>query len=177
MLCNYLILCCPLLLLPSIFPSIKTCSNELPLHIRWPKHWSFRFSPSNEYWGLISFRTDWFDFQELQETLKNFLQHSISNVSILWYSAFLMVQLSHLYMTIGKTIALTLWTFVGKVMSQLFNIPSRLIIAFLLRSRCLLISWLHSLSAVILEPKRIKSATVSSFSPSAMKWWDQMPWS
>ena len=107
MLCNCLILCCPLLHLPSIFPSIKAYSNELPLHIRWSKYWSFRFSPSNVCWGLISVWTDWFDLLELQETLKSFLQHSVLNISILWYSAFFMVQLSHLYMTIGKIIVLT----------------------------------------------------------------------
>ena len=127
---------------------------------------SFSISPSNEYSGPKSFRMDWLDLFSVQGILKHLLQHHNSKASILWCSAFIMVQLLPLYMTIGKTIALTLWTFVGKVMSQLFNIPSRLIIAFLLRSRCLLISWLHSLSAVILEPKRIKSATVSSFSPS-----------
>ena len=132
------------------------------------KYWSFSFSirPSNEYSGLISFRIDWFDFLAVQGTLKSLLQHHNLKALVLLHSAFFMVHLSHLYMTTGKTIALTVWTFVGKVMSQLFNIPSRLIIACLLRSRWLLISWLHSLSAVILEPKRIKSATVSSFSPS-----------
>ena len=139
-----LILCCPLLLLPSVFPSIKILSSELALHIRWPKDWGFSFSisPSNEYSGLISFRIDWFDLLAVQETLKSFIQHHSSKASILQCSAFFMVQLSHPYMTTGKTIALTRWTFVGKVMSLLFNMLTRLVIAFLPRSKHLLISWL-----------------------------------
>ena len=158
----------PLLLLPSIFPSIRVFFNESVLHIRWPKYWSFSFSisPSNEYSGLISFRMDWFDLLAVQGTLMSLLQHHSSKPSILWCSAFFMVQLSHPYMTTGKTIAWTRWTFVGKVMSLLFNKLSRFVIAFLPRSKRLLISWLHSPSAVTLEPKKIKSITVSIFSPS-----------
>ena len=144
---NHLILCCPLLLLPSIFPNIRIFSDELVLHIRWPKYWSFRISPSNDYSGLISFRTDWFDLA-VQGTLKSILQHHSSKASILQCSAFFMVQLSHLYMTTGKTIALTS-DFVSKVMSLLFNMLSRFVIAFLPRSNCLLISWLQSPSTVI----------------------------
>ena len=142
---SHIILCCPLLLLPSILPSIKVFSNKSALCIRWPKYWTFSFniSPSNEYSGLISFRTDWLDLLEVQGTLKNLLQHHHSKVSVLWCSAFFIVQLSHPYMTTGKTIALTRWTFVGKVMSLLFNMLSRLVITFLPRSKCLLISWLH----------------------------------
>ena len=138
---NHFMHCHPLLLLPSIFPSIRVFSNESVLHIRWPKYWSFSFSinPSNEYSGLISFRVDWFDLT-VQGTLKSLLQHHSSKASILQRSAFFMVQLSHLYMTTGRTIALTRRTFVGKVMSLLFNILSRLVIAFLPRSKCLLIS-------------------------------------
>ena len=154
---NHLILCCPLLLLPSILPSIRVFSNESVLHIRWPKYWRFIFSisPPNEYSELISFRNAWFNLLAVQGTLKSLLQHHSSKASILWYSAFFMVQLSHPYMTIGKTTALTRWTFVSKVMSLLFHMLSRLIIAFLPRSKHLLISWLQSLSAVILEPKKI----------------------
>ena len=165
---NHLILCRPLLLLPSIFPSIRVFSNESALHIRWPKYWSFSFniSPSNEHPGLISFRMDWLDLLAVQGTLKSLLQHHTSKASILWWSAFFMVQLSHPYMTIGKTIALTRWTFVGKVMSLLFNMLSRLGITFPPRNKCLLISWLQSSSTVILEPRKIKSATVSTVSPS-----------
>ena len=156
MLSNHLILCRPLLLLPSIFPSIRVFSNESVLHIRWPKYWSFSFSisPSNEYSGLISFRIDWFDLRAGQGTLKS--QHHCSKASVLWCSAFFIVRLSHPHKTTGKTIALTRWKFVGKVMSLLFNMLSRLVIAFLPRSKCLLISWLQSPSAVILEPKKIK---------------------
>jgi len=137
---NHLILCHPLLLLPSIFPSTRVFSNESVLSIRWPKYWSFSFSisPSNEQPGLISFRMDWFDLLAVQGTLKSFLQHHSSRASILRHSAFFIVQLSHPYMTNGKTIALTRWTFVGKVMSLLFNMLSRLVIAFLPRSKCLL---------------------------------------
>ena len=160
---NHLILCCPFLLLPSIFPSIRVFSIESVLHIRWLKCWSFSFSisPSNEYSGLISFRTDWFDLLAVHGTLKSLLQHHSSKVSILRHSAFFIVQLSHPYMTTGKTIALTRWTFVGKVMSLLFNMLSRLVIAFLPRSKHLLISWLQSPSSVILESPNINSATVS----------------
>ena len=142
---NHLILCLPLLLLPSIFPSIRGFSNESVLYIRWPKYWSFSFSisPSNEYSGLISFRMDWFDLLAVQGTLKSLLQHHSSKASILQCSAFFMVQLSYPYMTTGKTIALTRWTFVSKVMSLLFNMLSRWAIAFLPRSKSLLISQLH----------------------------------
>ena len=138
---NHLILCCPLLL-PSIFPSVRVFSSELALHIRWPKYWTFSFSisPSNEYSGLISFRIDWFDLLAVQRTLKSLLQHHSSNTSVLRHSAFFIVQLSHPHMTNGKIMALTRWTFVGKVMSLLFNMLSRLVIAFLPRSKCLLIS-------------------------------------
>ena len=164
---NHLILCRPHLLLPSIFPSIRVFSNKSALHIRWPKYWSFSFSisPSNEYSGLISFGIDWFDLLVVQGTLKSLFQHHSSKASILWCSAFFMVQLSHPYMTTGKNIALTRWTFVGKVMSLLFNMLSRLAIAFLPRSKYLLISWLQSPSAVILEPLKIKSVTVSQYLP------------
>ena len=160
---NHLILCHPLLLLPSIFPSIRVFSSELALRIRWPKYWSFSFSlsPSNEYSGLISFRLDWFDLLVVQGTLKNLFQQHSSKASILWRSAFFTVQLSYPYMTTGKTIALTRWTFVGKVMSLLFNMLSRLVITFLPSSKLLLISWLQSPSAVILEPRKIKSLPVS----------------
>ena len=159
----HLILCHPLLLLASIFPSIRVFSNESALHVRWPKYWSFSFSisPSNEYSGLISFTMDWLDLLAVQGTLKSFLQHHSSKASILWCSASFIVQLSHPYMTTGKTIALTTWIFVGKVMSLLFNMLSRLVITFLPKSKCLLISWLKSPSAVILEPPKIKSVTVS----------------
>ena len=164
---NHLILCHPLLLLPSIFPSIRVFSNESGPRIRLPKYWSFSFSisPSNEYSGLISFRIDWLDLLAVQGTLKS-LQHHSSKAAILWHSAFFIVQLSHQYMTTGKTIALTTWTFVDKVMSLLLNMLSRLVIDFLPWSKHLLISWLQSPSAVILEPKKIKSATVSTVSPS-----------
>ena len=165
---DHLILCRPLLLLLSIFPSIRLFSNESALRIRWPKYWSFSFniSPSNEYLGLISFRMDWLDLLDVQGTLKNLLQHHSSKASILQRSAFFIVQLSHSYMTTGKTIAFTRQTFVGKVMSLLFNMLFRLIITFLPRSKQLLISWLQSPSAVILEPPKIKSDTVSTVSPS-----------
>ena len=173
---NYLILCCPLLLLPSIFTSIRVFSNESALRIRWPKYWSFSFSisPSNEYSGLISFRIDCFDLFAVPGTLKSLLQHHSSKASILWHSVFFIVQLSHPYMTTGKTIALTRLTFVGKVMSLLFNMLSRWVIAFLPRTKGLLISWLQSPSAVTLEPKKIKSVTVSIVSPSIChEGWDQ----
>ena len=151
---NHLILCCPFLFPPSILPSIRVFSNESVLWIRWPKYWSFSFSTSlsNEYSGLISFRMDWLDLLAVQGTLKSLLQHHSSKASILWCSAFFIVQLSHPYMTNGKTIALTRWTFVGKVISLLFNTLCRLVVTFLPRSKCLLISLLQSPSAVILEP-------------------------
>ena len=158
----------PLLLLPSIPPSIRVFSNESTLHIRWPKYWSFSFSiiPSKEISGLISFRMDWLDLLAVQGTLKSLLQHHSSNASILRCSAFFIVQLSHPYMTTGKTIALTRRTLVGKVMSLLSNILSSLVITFLPRSKRLLISWLQSPSAVILEPPKIKSDTTYTVSPS-----------
>ena len=159
---NHRILCLPLLLLPSIFPNITGFSNELVLHIRWPKYWSLSFSisPSNQYSGLISFRIDWFALS-VQRTLKSLLQHHSSKTSVLRCSAFFIVQLLYPYMTTGKTIALTRETFVGKVMSLLFNMLSRLVITFLPMSKRLLISWLQSPSAVILEHPKIKSVTVS----------------
>ena len=159
---NHLILCRPLLPPPSIFPSIRVFSNESVLCIRWPKYWSFSFSisPCKEYSGLVSFRMDWLDLLAVQGTLKSLLQHNSSKESILQCSVFFIVQLSHPYMTSGRTIVLTRRTFVGKVMSLLFNM-SRLVITFLPRSKCLLISWLQSPSAVILEPRKIKSDTVS----------------
>ena len=156
---SQLILCHPLLLLPPIPPSNRVFSNESAHRMRWPKYWSFSFriSPSNEHPGLISFRMDWLDILAVQGTLKSLLQHHSSKASILWPSAFFVVQLLHPYMTTGKTIALTIRNFVGKVMSLLFNMLFRLVITFLPRSKCLLISWLQSPSAVILEPKKIKS--------------------
>ena len=168
---NHLILCHPLFLLPSIFPSIRVFSNESPLLIRWPKYWTFTFSfsPSNEHPGLISFRMDWMDLPAVQGTLKSLLQHHSSKASILQRSAFFIVQLSHPYMTTGKTIALTRQTFVDKVMSQLFNMLYRLVITFTPRSKRLLISWLQSPSAVILEPRKIKSATVSRWDYDRVK--------
>ena len=161
---SHLILCRPLLLLPPI----RVLSNESTLHMRWPKYWSFSFSiiPSKKIPGLISFRMDWLDLLAVQGTLKRLLQHHSSKASILQHSAFFTVQFSHPYMTTGKTIALTRWTFVGKVMSLLFNMLFRLVITFLPRRKRLLISWLQSSSAVILEPKKIKSDTVSTVSPS-----------
>ena len=160
---NHLILCYPLLLSPSIFPSIRFFSNESVLRIRWPKYWSFSFniSPSDEYSGLTFFRIAWLDLLAVQGTLKSLLRHHSSKASIIWCSVFFIVKLSHPYRTTGKTITLTRQTFVGKVMSLLLNMLSRLVITFLPRSKHLLISWLQSLSAVILEPKKIKSATVS----------------
>ena len=154
---SHLILCRPLLLLPPIPPSIRVFSNESALRMRWPKYWSFSFniSPSNEHPGLISFNMDWLDLLAVQGTLKSLLQHHSSKASILQLSAFFPVQLSHPYMTTGKTIALTRWTFVGKVMCLLLNMLSRLVITFLPRSKRLLISWLQSPSAVILEPKKL----------------------
>ena len=163
---SHLLLCRPLLLLPPIPPSIRLFSNESTLCMRWPKYWSFSFSiiPSKEHPGLVSFRMDWLDLLAVQGTLKSLLQHHSSKASILQHSAFFIVQLSHPYMTTGKTIALTRWTFFGKVMSLLFNMLSRLVLTFLPRSKHLLISWLQSPSAVILEPKKIKSATVYTVS-------------
>ena len=168
-----------LLLLPSILPSIRVFSNESVLHTRWPKYWSFSFSisPSSEYSGLICFRMDWLDLLAVQGTLKSLLQHHSSKASSLLHSAFSIVQLSHPYRTTGKTIALTRQTFVGKLMSLLFNMLSRLVIAFLPRSKHLLILWLQSPPAVILEPKKIKSVTVFIVPHLfAMKWLDWMPW-
>ena len=177
---NHLILCHPLLFLPSIFPSIRVFSNELALRIRWSKYWSFSFSisPSNEYLGLISFRIDWFDFHVVQGTLKSLLQHHSLKTSILRWSTFFRVQLSHPYMTTGKSIALTIQTFVGKVLSLLFNTLSRFVIAFLPRSKCLL----NFLAAVNIcsdsGAQENKICHCFHFSPHllAMKWWDWMPW-
>ena len=165
---NHLILCCPLFLLPPIPPSIKVFSNESTLRTRRPKYWSFSFSiiPSKEIPGLISFRMDWLELHAVQGTLKSLPQHHSLKASVLRCSGFFTVQLSHPYMTTGETIALTRQTFVGKVMSLLLNMLSRLVITFLPRSKCLLISWLQSPSAVILKPKKIKSDTVSTVSPS-----------
>ena len=161
---SHLTLCRPLLLLPPIPPSIRVFSNESTLHMRWPKYWSFSFSisPSKQCPGLISFRMDWLDLLAVQGTLKSLLQHHSSKASILWHSAFFAIQLSHQYVTTGKTIALTRRIFVGKVMSLLLNMLSRLVITFLPGSKCLLISWLQSPSAVILEPQKMKSDTVST---------------
>ena len=165
---NHLILCHPLLFPPAIFPTIRVFPNESVLHIRRPKYWSFSFSisPSKEYSGLIFFRMDWLDLLAVQGTLKSLLQHHSSKISILQHSAFFIVQLSYPHMTTGKTIALTRWTFVGKVTSMLFNMLSSLVIAFLPRTKYLLILWLQSPSAVIWEPPKIKSVTVSTVSPS-----------
>ena len=164
---NHLILCCPLLLLPSVFPRIRVFSDESALLIRWQKYWNFNFSisPYNEYSELISFRIDWFDLLAVQGTLKSLLQHHSLKASLLQCSAFFKVPLSHLCMTTGTTIVLTRWTLVSKVMSLLFNMLSRFIITFLPRNKRLLISWLQSPSTVILEPKKIKSITVFTFSP------------
>ena len=165
---SHLILCHPLLLLPPTAPSIRVFSNESTLHMRWPKYWSFNFSisPSNEHPGLISFRMGWLDLLAVQGTLKSLFQHHSSEASILQHSAFSTIQLSHPYMTTGKTIALTRRTFVSKVTSLVFKMLSRLVITFFPRSKHLLISWLQSPSAVILEPKKLKSDTVSTVSPS-----------
>ena len=164
---QHLVLCHPLLFLPSIFPNIRFFSNESALCNRWPKYWSFSFSisPPNELSGLISFKIDWFDVLKVQGTLKSLLQHHVWKASVLQHSTF-MVQISHPYVTTGKTIVLTKQTFVGKVMSLLFNMLSKLVIAFIPRSKCLFISWLQSLSAVVLEPKKLKSITLSIVSPS-----------
>ena len=165
---NHLIFYHPLLLVPSIFPSISVFSNESVLHVRWPKYWSLSFSISlsNEYSGLISFRIDFLDLLAVQGTLKSLFQHRSSKASILRHSAFFIIQLSHPYMTTGKAIVLTIQTFVGKVVSLLFNMLSRLVMACLPRSKHLLISWLQSPSAVILGPPKIKSLTVAIVSPS-----------
>ena len=167
MLSNHIILCCPLLLLPSIFPSIRFFSNELALYIRWPKKWDFRvsISSSNEYSGLISFRIDWFDLLAVQWTLKSVIQNYNLKAPLTWCSAFLMVQLSHPYMTTGKTIGFIIQTFVSKETSQHFNTLSSFCRVFLPRSKHLLISWLQSPPAMILEPKKKKSVTISSFPP------------
>ena len=172
MLSNHLILCHPLLLLPSVFPSIRIFSSALALCIRWPKYWSLSFSisPSNR---VDFFRIDWFDLA-VQGTLKSLLQHYNSKALILQCSTFFMVQLSHLYMTPGKTLTLTIWTFVDKVISLLFNMLSRFILAFLPKNKHLLISRLQSPSTLILEPKKTKSVTASTFSLFAVRWWDQM---
>ena len=164
---NHLILCHLLLLLPSIFPSLRVFPQESLIRIRWPKYWnlSFSISRSSKYSELVSLRMDWLDLLAVQGTLKGLLQHHSSKASILQHSAFFIVQLSHPYMTTGKTIALTRWTFVDKVMSLLLNMLSRLVITFLPRSKCLSISWLQSPSAVILEPRKLKSVTVSTISP------------
>ena len=181
MLSNHLILCHRLLLPPSMFPSIRVFSNESALRIRWPKYWSFSFSisPSNEHSGLISFRMDWLDLLAVQGTLKSLLQHHSSKASIPQCSAFFIVQLAHPNMTTGKTIVLTRWAFVGKVMSLLSNMLSRLVITFLPRSKHLFISWLQSPSGVILQhPPPKKSLSLFPLFPHlfAMKWWDRMPW-
>ena len=164
---SHLILCRPLLFLPSIFPSIRVFSNESTLLMRWPKYWSFSFSisPSSEHPGLISFRMDWLDLLAIQGTCKSLFQHHSLKASILRRSAFFMVQLSHPFTTTGKTIALTRWTFVGKVMSLLFNMLSRLVVTSF-KEQASLISWLQSPSAVILEPAKVKSQTLSTVSPS-----------
>ena len=169
---NHLILCRPFLLLPSIFPSIRVFSCDSAHHIRWPKYWSFSFSisTSNECSGLSSFRIDWLDLLVVQGTLKSLLQHLSSKAPILWHSAFFIVQLSHPYMTTGKAIALTRWTFVGKVMFPFFNKLSSLVIAFLPRSKCLLISWLQSPSTVIWEPKKIKVCHCFHCFPIYLPW-------
>ena len=169
---HLIILCRPLLLLPSVFPSIRIFSNKSALHIRWPKYWSFSISPSNEYSGLISLRIDWFDSLVIQWTLKNLLQHHSLKALILWASAFFMVQLSHPYMTAGKTIALTIWTFAGQVISLLLNTLPRFVIAFLPNSKRLLMSWLQSPSAVLLEPKKIKVSHCFHCFPIYLPWSD-----
>ena len=175
---NHLILCHPLLLLPSTFPSIRVFSNGWTLHIRGWKYRSFSISPSNEDSGLISFRIHWFDLLAVQGILKSHLQHHSSKAWIFWHSAFFIVQISHPYITTGKTIALTRWTFVGKVMCLLFKMLSKLVIAFLPRSKHLLISWLQSPSAMILGPPK-NSLSLFPLFPHlfARKWWDRMPWS
>ena len=168
---NHLILCCPLLLLPSIFPSIMVFPTESSLHIRWPNYWRFSFliHPSNEYSGLISFRNNWFDLFAVQGTLKSLLQQHNLKASFFWQSVLFIIQLLHPHITTGKTIALITQPFIGKVMSLIFNMLSRFVTAFFPRSKCPLISWLQSPSAVILEPKKIKSLTFSTFPTFAMK--------
>ena len=178
MLSNHLSPFCPHLLLPSIFPSIRVFSNELAIRIRWPKYWRFSISPSNEYPELSSFRIRWFDLLAVQRTLTSLLQHHNLKASVLQCSASFMVQLSHMYMTTWKTIALTIWTFVGKIMSLLFNTLSMFVIVFLPRGKRLLMSWLQYPSTVILEPKKIKSVTASTFSLSIChEVIEPMPWS
>ena len=178
MLASHLILWCPLLLLPSLFTSIRDSPHGSAVHIRWPKYWSFSFSISPSNAGLISLKIDWFDPLAVQGTFRSFLQHHSLKASILWRSAFFTVQFSELDMTTGKTKSLTTWTFVGRVMSLLFNTLPRFVTAFLPRSNYLLISWLQSLCTVILEPKKRKPVTISTFSPLfAMKEWGWMPWS
>ena len=176
---NHLILCHPLLLLPSIFPSIRVLSNESTLHIRWPKYWSFSFniSPSNEYSGLISFKMDWLDLFAVQGTLKSLLQHHGSKASVLWHSVFFIVQLSHPYMTTGKTIALTRWTFVDKVMSLLYNMLFRLVITFLPRIKCLNFMVAVTICSDFGAPKNSLSLFSLFLHLFAMKCWDQRPWS
>jgi len=169
---NYLILCRPLLLLPSIFPRISMFSNESVFLIKWPKYWKFSLnvSPFNDYSGLISFKIDWFELLTVQETLRRLLKHHSLKASIPQHSVLFMDEFLHLYMTTGKTAPLTIWTFNGKVMFLLFNMLSRFVIAFLPRIKCLLISWLQSMSAVVLGPKKIKSVTISlSFGPDVMR--------
>ena len=172
MLSNHLIVCLPLPLLPSFFPSIRVFSNKLALHIRWPKYSSFSFSISPSNSGLIYYNIDWFYLLAVQGTLKNLLQHHSLKASVLRHSVFSLVQLLHPYVTTGKTIALTIQTFVGKVISPLFNMLCRFVITFLPRSKCLLILWLQSPTAVILEPKKIKSVTGSTFSALYLPWSD-----
>ena len=179
---NHLILCRPLLLLPSIFPSIRVFSKELALHIRWPKYWSFSFniSPSDEYSGLISFRIDWFTLLAVQGTLKSLPKHHSSKVSVLQCNALFMAQHSHLYMTTGKTITVPLWTFVCKVKSLFYNTLSSFVTAFLPRSKRLLVSWLRSPSTLIVEPKKRQSAPTSTFPLIYLPWRDgaiKMLWS
>ena len=177
---NHLILCHPLFHPTSNFPSIRVFSNESVLRIRWPMYWSLNFSisPSDEYWGLMSFRIDWLYLLAVQGTHKSPHQHHSSEASILRCSAVFIIQISHPYMTTGKTIALTKWTFVGKAMSLLFNMLSRLVIAFLPKSRHLLISWLQTPSSVILESKKQRLSLLQLLSCLfVMKWWDRMPWS
>ena len=169
---NHLILCRPLLFPPSIFPSNRLFSNESVLHIRWPNYWSFSISPSNEYSGMTSFRVDWLDLPAIQGTLRSLLQHHSSKASILWRSAFFIVQLLHPYMTTGKTRPLTRWTFVGKVMSLLFSMLSRLVITFITRSKCLLISWLQLPFPVILEPPQNKVFHCLHCFPIYLPWSD-----
>ena len=178
MLSNHLILCFPFLLLPSVFPIIKVFSHESTLGIRWPKCWSFNISPSNGYSRFISFRIDWYDLLAIQENVKSLLQHYTSKAIILWCSAFFMIQFSHLYMTAGKTVALTIRTFFCHVMSLLFNMLCRFVIVFLPRSQVSFNFLAISLSTVIVQPKKIKSVAASTLSRLfSMKWWDWLPWS